>query len=360
MHRMQLVQAYWIWSTLVLAPFLPTQEFGGKARGSATETPVVLAQQGDSPAARLIAVMRVSLRQQKPSANSVKSKTGDSLFSGSYDWHSNLFAHWCLLTHARRTADKDLAKSILEPLTAMALAEERGRLAKVNYERSGTYPYDQCWLVLLLAELERHREVAASTRAFRVEVEARILDWLENSAFPEIPAKRAKGALAGRKIVGWYRSWAWTWYQLRRSNPVGDGVLDRLLKLHAAKLEPNVDQMLAETKSSKFEFLDVPMLAFVIGDVQPFDRELPLPEIDQQRPLPGSVTLRDTHTLGTWISRLWPLAIAARTDAKAREVLDAEIARYMQRTELWDGDFQVISHWIPQFLWFTLWLAEPR
>jgi hypothetical protein len=130
--------------------------------------------------------------------------------------------------------------------------------------------------------------------------------------------------------------------------------------LHAAKLEPNVDQMLAETKSSKFEFLDVPMLAFVIGDVQPFDRELPLPEIDQQRPLPGSVTLRDTHTLGTWISRLWPLAIAARTDAKAREVLDAEIARYMQRTELWDGDFQVISHWIPQFLWFTLWLAEPR
>lgn len=360
MLRMQVIAVVRIWSVLLLVSLVPAQQRGaesepdvnpvGKAAGVSREV---------LPADRLIAAMLSGLHQQKPSANSIKSKTGESLFSGSYDWHSNLFAHWCLLTHARSTGDKKLSESILAPLTADALAEERGRIAEVNYKRSGTFPYDQGWLVLLLAELERHREVAASTREFRVEVERRLLDWLETSRFPEIPPKRATGTLEGRKIVGWYRSWAWTWYQLRRSNPVGEGVLARLRKLHTEKLTPNVDQMLAETRSSKFEFLDVPMLAFVIDDVQPFTNDLELPAIDQQRPLPKSVTLRDTHMLGTWISRLWPLAIAARTDAKAREVMDSEVARYMKRKDLWAGDFRVISHWIPQFLWFTLWLAEP-
>lgn len=313
-----------------------------------------------SPADRLVEVMRRALQQRKPSANIVQRRAGSSLFSGGYDWHSNLFAHWCLLTHARRTGDEALAASVLEPLSAEALGEERQRLAKIPFERVGTFPYDNGWLLLFLAELERHRDVAPSTRAFRIEVEQRILAWLQKSDFPEIPPKRAKGALAGRKIVGWYRSWAWAYYQLRRSQPVGEGMREALRSLREDKLVPNLENILAEKGTSKFEFLDVPTLAFLIHDVEPFERKLSLPELDTELALPDSVTLRDTHTLGTWISRLWPVAIDARTNAASRKLLDAEIARYMKRTELWNGDFQVISHWIPQFLWFSLWLAEPQ
>ena len=133
----------------------------------------------------LVAEMKAHLRTPEPSANSVRRAAGASLFDGSYDWHSNLFAHWALLTHARAHDDEELAAFVLAPLTDEALAAERERLAKVQTRRLATFPYDQSWLLLLLAELERHRDVDDATRAFRREVEERLVAWLEDAKFPE-------------------------------------------------------------------------------------------------------------------------------------------------------------------------------
>jgi hypothetical protein len=65
-----------------------------------------------------------------------------------------------------------------------------------------------------------------------------------------------------------------------------------------------------------------------------------------------------THLLGVHVTRLWPLAIAARDDAGAAALLDRELSAYLEREELWNGDFAVVSHWMPQFVWVALWLAE--
>ncbi|MFN3244073.1 MAG: DUF2891 family protein [Planctomycetota bacterium] len=309
---------------------------------------------------RLVAAMKGCLRVPEPTTNAVRRATGASLFDGSYDWHSNLFAHWALLVHARRSGDEELARGVLAPLTPAALQQERERLAKVSQRRRAVFPYGEGWLLQLLDELEHHREVAASTRAWRREIELEVLAWLEARPFPGIPEQRRKGPFAGRRFLGSYRSWAWNWYQLARSEPIGEGVAARLEKLFADKLMPNAAGMLAERELTVYEFLDVPAIAFLVHDVRPLPQAPKLPEIDTGLPLPDQVTLRDTHSLGKWISRLWPLAIAARTDPAARERLDRELARYLAREDLWNGDFTVIRHWIPQFLWFAIHLAEPK
>lgn len=336
--------------TIGLAPWL--------ALAQGPVTPDVSRLEGSVPE-QLVAAMKSCLRVPDPTTNAVRRVAGASLFDGSYDWHSNLFAHWALLVQARRSGDEALARYVLEPLTPAALQAERERLAEVSQRRRIVFPYGEAWLLQLLSELENHREVAETTRGWRREIELEVLGWLEEQPFPEIPEKRRKGRFAGRRFLGTYRSWAWIWYQLARSRPIGDGVDERLQKLFETRLAPRAADMLDEPKLTAYEFLEVPALAFLVHDVQPLPKAPVLPQIDTKLPLPEKVTLRDTHSLGKWISRLWPLAIAARQDQSARRQLDAELARYMAREDLWNGDFTVIRHWIPQFLWFALYLADP-
>ena len=63
-------------------------------------------------AGALVGVIKVGLREPEPSANVVRRTAGETLFDGSYDWHSNLFAHWVLLTHARLEDDEALDASL--------------------------------------------------------------------------------------------------------------------------------------------------------------------------------------------------------------------------------------------------------
>ena len=67
--------------------------------------------------------------------------------------------------------------------------------------------------------------------------------------------------------------------------------------------------------------------------------------------------MRTTHLLGVHASRLWPLALRAAGDVSAAGELDRELAAFLSRAELWDGDFAVVSHWMPQFVWLNYWLA---
>ena len=54
-----------------------------------------------------------------------------SLFDGSYDWHSCIFAHWALLAQARRDGDSERAERILGRLPAEALAEEQAEADRI-------------------------------------------------------------------------------------------------------------------------------------------------------------------------------------------------------------------------------------
>ena len=319
---------------------------------------------------RLKELMKAGLRQDTPSANIIKREGGETLFSGSYDWHSNLFAYFALLTMARVEGDSELAAWLLEPLTPEALRSEGERVFNMDRSRHATFPYDEGWFLLMLSELERHLDprddeagslTVADVRALRVGLEERILEHLEAERFPELdPATRKDG----RRFVGFYRSWLFAWYQLRLSHPVGEGHLARLQELKNERVAGELEHLAASTKPHPYNFLWVPILGHLVHDVDPFD-QAPAPydlgEFDELPPFPEAVKLSTVHVLGVEISRLWPLAIQAhRGDKAASEAFSKRWRELIAREDLWAEDFEVVTHWVPQFLWFATWLADGR
>ncbi|MBL6757587.1 MAG: DUF2891 family protein [Planctomycetes bacterium] len=302
----------------------------------------------------LLDVMEAGLDRTEPSANMVSRAAGESLFGGSYDWHSCIFAHWALLTQARRDGDVERAARILERLSDEALAGERARLAEAGLGGRLTYSYGQCWLLRLLAELERHRAVAPSTRAFREETERALLEVLDQAPFPELEGDRR---LEGRGVIGYYSSWAFTWYQVMAAGPVTEGAGARLTRMREERLDPWREQLVTPVDPRSFEFLWVPTLGYLVDSVEPFDPPLAPYVLDRREVLPAEVTMRTTHLLGVHASRLWPLALRAAEDPAAAAELDRALAELLGRRELWDGDFAVVSHWMPQFIWLNFYLA---
>ena len=320
----------------------------------------VLAEESRAVMPRLKQLMLEGLRRTEPETNFVKRITGDTLFAGSYDWHSNLFAHWALLTTARVEGDTELRDWLLEPITLEALAAERARLIEIsNRDRAlPTFPYDQGWLLLFLAELEKqYEEVPEDLRAFRLEVELRLLKWLESSEFPaQVSSRFEKG-----RYPGFYRSWLFSFFQVNLSQPVSKGAAERLATLQRERVVLALEDLLAQTEAHPFDFFYVPAMPTLVHTVAPFEDGAPKLVTPDLVPLPETVSLRDVHVLGTEISHMWPLATRAQAnDAQAKSQLNQRMGRFLAREDLWAEDFTVVTHWVPQFLWLTFWLADGR
>ncbi|MCZ6597068.1 MAG: DUF2891 family protein [Planctomycetota bacterium] len=307
---------------------------------------------------RLEELMRAGLEVTEPNASVMKRVVGDSLFTGSYDWHSNVFAHWALLVIARTGGDEELRAQLLEKLTPKALERERALVNQLDSDKQFTFPYDQGWLLLLLSEVERHHDpVPESVRAFRLEVEGRLIAWLEESDFPENDDPQLLG---GRRFVGFYRSWLFAWYQVRLSEPVGPGAVERLAKLKAERIDPVREGVNAHVDSHSMDFLWLPAVGVLIDDLAGGGSGLKY-NVGEIFDLPRVVKLNTVHVLGIEISRLWGLAIAARDgDEEARELFHRRYREILARPDLWEEDFRVVTHWVPQFLWFGIWLADGR
>lgn len=320
----------------------------------------VLAPSSQAVLPRLKQLMRDGLRQTEPQTNFVKRLTGASLFEGSYDWHSNLFAHWALLTIARVENDVELRAWVIEPLTLEAIAAERERVNEIaKRERPlPTFPYDQGWLLLFLTEYEKtFEEVPKEVRAFRLEVEERLITWLEESPFPaQVSSRFEKG-----RYPGFYRSWLFSWFQIRLSQPVGEKSVERLEALKRDKIVLALEALLAQEEPHPFDFFYVPAMPTLVHAIAPFEGGAPELVTPALSPLPDEVSLRDVHVLGTEVSHMWPLAVQAHAgDADAKKQLNERMARFLAREDLWAEDFTVVTHWVPQFLWLTFWLADGR
>jgi hypothetical protein len=83
-----------------------------------------------------------------------------------------------------------------------------------------------------------------------------------------------------------------------------------------------------------------------------------LPEYVPPRP---RITLGNCHSLGCEIVKLWPLAWRTSTgEAAARKAFNDRLRLCLEREDAWDGPFVTVSHWVPQFVYFAVWLAEGR
>jgi len=326
---------------------------------------------------RIIDLMRAGLDVVEPSVHvhlrAQKGTGARSAFCGSYDWHSNLFAHWALLTHARTSGDSALGAEILARIPAAALEQERRIVRELDTDRLLTYPYDQTWLLVLLAELERHTELGsdperpALTREFRRELEHRLLSWLEQSPFPENEHRAASDPGAGgrsapeHEFFGFYRSWLFTWLQLHSCGTVTEGGAGRLLALRTARITPLRPRIAAQLEPHPFDFLWLPSLLVLIDGEAGGDGE-PLPfDAGETRALPHAVDLRSVHVMGVEVSRLWGwAALAAGGDDEAAAAYDARLAEILGREDLWAEDFTVVTHWVPQFLYYAHWVRRGR
>jgi hypothetical protein len=303
----------------------------------------------------LVATMAEGLDTTEPSAHFTRRMEAATVFGGSYDWHSCVIAHWALLTHARVMGDDEASADLCARLSPEVLAREPELLATRDRRLRGTAPYDEAWLCMLLAERERHArspEERSALLAVRARQERRVVDQLASSPFPEGIPPVERG---GSGFCGFYRSWLWAWLLLRWSGPV-DPRTEVLLELwRRERIEPQRDAIAALSGSHGYDFLSVPAVLALVDRAGGSPRTYSAPAFEGW---PEAVELRTVHVLGLELCRVWPCA--ADGDAASHQAWLDRTASLLARDELWRGDFAVVSHWVPQFLFIGWWLQHGR
>lgn len=298
---------------------------------------------------RLVEMMEEGIDVPEPNASWAKGK--QSLFQGSYDWHSCVIAHWALLSHARVTGDEELAGRVLARLKPKGLGEEMKLLKEQADTPRITFPYDEAWFVMLLAEVDRHRPLNDNLIRARMGVERRILKHLEDTPFPE--------GIAGAEFCGFYRSWLLALFLMEEAGPVVTNGDELLAELAREKLEPARAAIQAEPEGHPWDFLWVPAILALRDRVQDAERESPYTPVEPQ--LPEGVTIQTVHVLGAFCSRLWPDAIdGSRGNEEAWARFQQGTRHLIEREDLWAEDFATSSHWMPQYLWMGYWWGGLR
>jgi hypothetical protein len=270
--------------------------------------------------------------------------------------------------------DTALAAQIAERLSPAALEQERrlfrdpvgnggergGATATADVPRATRarrffLPYADAWFLLVLAELQRvpGRDDEA-LRTLRAETEQSLLTWLAaNAATP--------GSTEDVDLRGDYRAWLFPLLALQLAGTSDASRSARLATLLREQLAPRRERFAAPRVQPRGDFLDVRALHALVERLDgacaaPLAFEVPL----AFEALPESVSLRDCHVLGRLLSATWPLAVDGLHDPRARAAFEARQVELLAREELWADDFVVVAHWIPQFLWLGLWLAQGR
>ena len=257
------------------------------------------------------------------------------IFTGNYDWHSSVHAHWALLSMARISDDADLQARMLARLSPDNLAAEHQFLAEdVEFE----LPYGRAWLALLLSELERHPHGYAELAQFRALIEAQAIEWLERTPF-EADAPKTTGASVE---CGSHQSWLFAYLLLQGCAP-GAPIQARLDELFA-RIEAARGRI-ARARHSDYDFLYLPAVLRVIDATRPVTAIAATapPYRHSTRANWRALDLSNVHTAGANVTRLWPRAFERR--------YSRALPAIWKRREQWADDFHLVGHWVAQFVW---------
>ncbi len=263
---------------------------------------------------------------------------GGLIFTGNYDWHSSVHAHWALLSMARVSGDKALQARILKRLSPDNLAIEHRFLANDN---EFELPYGRAWLALLLGELERHPHGYAALKQLRELIETQVTQWLEQTPF-EADAPKTTGE---NIACGSHQSWLFAYLLMQLSAPSAPtgARLDALFpRIDAARTR------IARARHSDYDFLFLPAVLRAIDAT----RQAPTTERYRHSTCPRwkRLDLSNAHTAGANVTRLWPRAFEGR--------FSRALSPLWKRREQWADDFPLVSHWVPQFIWLGLMLER--
>ena len=319
-------------------------------------------------AGELVRFMRAGIETRSPNHSffgPLDEGRSGAPFDGSYDWHSAVIAHWALLVHARTAADEGLEAWLMERLDLEALAhhasllDRRARAAASPGEADRkllvarmTFPYDEGWFLMLLAERAKRID-GLEVQRIREAVERRLLDALEERPFPEnLGLGRAERQAGQERYCGFYGSSLFLYVQLRWAGSITARGSSRLDQWREETLAPREAGINAVEDPHGYDFLWPPALLALANEVDPQHTQS-----DYEPPVfdgwPDSVRVATVHVLGMELSRVWPMTV---TPLDYAERVDALLAR----DDLWREDFAACSHWIPQFLFIGEWLRRGR
>ncbi|RYX86225.1 DUF2891 family protein [bacterium] len=255
--------------------------------------------------------------------------TGSGLiFTGNYDWHSSVHAHWALLSMARVGNDVLLEEAMQTRLSPENLRLEREFLFDAP-NLAFELPYGRAWLALMLAELGEREERAEEIAPFHAQVEEQLLDWLETHSFDSPQFQRAAAS---------HNSWLFALFLLQLAGSPGSRP-----RLEALQERVEEFKTLVENRPSDgYDFLHLPSLLALVEGAQ----------CEFCSPSMGAVEMQNCHNAGAAVTQLWPLALSHPVQ------FEQELELIMARPELWRDDFHMVSHWVPQFLWMGLWLQR--
>src|SRR5215212_8108552 len=154
------------------------------------------------------------------------------VFYGSFDWHSCVHGYWLLARLYRRIpglAEASRVRTVMDAQLTEANVE--GELAYLRAPNRGTFerPYGWAWLLMLAAELERHRSDegrrwSAALAPLASAFAERFVDWLARATYPirvgthyntafaaalaleyaEVTGDARLASLLRERAVGWY------------------------------------------------------------------------------------------------------------------------------------------------------------
>ncbi|NEQ46678.1 MAG: DUF2891 family protein [Leptolyngbya sp. SIOISBB] len=266
-----------------------------------------------------------------------------TIFTGSFDWHSSVHAHWALLSMARLTDDVLLQRQLLSRLTPENIEAERAFLNNVeNLEFE--MPYGRAWLLLMLAELSKHKEHNyLLLGSFRKELEQQLTLWLEqNSAVDEVV------------VNGGYQPWLFIFLLLQFSQPKPD----TLYRLEALRPQiENFRETITITQPKESDSFYLPAILYLVDQTKHpkgkdfYYRDDIAPAFNQ------NLSFKTCHQAGRNVVRLWPYAFEKLIDGDSSRFLKG-VERIVSQPDQWRGSFELISHWVPQFIWLGFMLKQ--
>jgi hypothetical protein len=226
--------------------------------------------------------------------------------------------------------------------TAQILRDPRN----VNFEM----PYGQSWLCLLLDELLAVADLATEARIaagnLREETEARVLRYLQEAPFPELPD-------APRRFCGTHRSWLFAVWLLSMSCSSLETV-GQLRRLLETKCTPMILIEVAQYEPAAHDFLHLPALLALL--VPAMDYHVGTGSPPDEPALLSPITAINCHSPGHALVSVWPHAARASVSPTSAERYRRRLHYIFSRKEQWQSDFATVSHWVPQFMWMAMYL----
>lgn len=285
---------------------------------------------------------KIALALSEPASRCVQRKdTRHAAFHGCIDWHSAVHGTWALVAYTAMTGDRRYENLIGSILTGDKLAQEHALLRSTpGFEM----PYGRAWLLRLAIEHERHyrdgkllplADVAASSLEahYRANPPKPLSFTYDNSAWALI------------NLLDYYQ------FRERQDSVERIKALARRAFFdHKAQCDPRAERPGFMATCTNW--------AWIVSKVVKRTEFIEWSSIFVPPALLRAPVLdpRSAHEYGLNFSRawgLWELFSITKTPEYLDSYVDNFRATYEDRNN-WDGDYQTVGHWVPQFGMFAV------